>query len=427
MPKAITKETFLFFLFLLTLSLSSLSTKAAGLAWLMLGLAGVGAWWQGKSAIGSLDQISIALARIWLLCTLLALALRVVPMFYWQDHWDERHAEIRLLLGAVGTYALCRYKLPLDWMRQKPLAWALGISCSLALVLMLVGGRDAAPTNAIPWASGVALLGAWLLTMALAPNLSRLNRLACAFGAFLGLCAVLASETRGAYGLALLWVLVPMAHAKSLRSMLVMPTASLFKRSRFQIAVMALACAVALGLLVQSSVVQRPLQRMQLASQEVMQSQKSLDAGANSSVGARLYMWRHAVGFIEEALWLGHGQTARKQAIAQWGQDANSETVLSLGHVHNEYLHALMDHGVWGLASLLSYAAGMFWLCIRMHQTGARTQAWAVGCVLFVHTTTGLTNVNFAHNYYPTMLSIVMSLILMTMRMGVKSDQLSSQ
>ena len=73
-----------------------------------------------------------------------------------------------------------------------------------------------------------------------------------------------------------------------------------------------------------------------------------------------------------------------------------------------------MDYGLFGLASLLLYAVGMSWFVFRMHARGATTQAWAIAGVLFIHITTGLTNVNFAHNYYPTMLSIVMSLILLT-------------
>lgn len=398
---------------LLALSLSSWSTKAAGLAWLVWVLAGLGAWWQGRTTSGVLDQATNEFAKIWLVCAALALAFRVVPMLYWHDRWDERHAEIRLLLGAMGTYGLCRLGLPLVRWHPQAMVGAVSISCALALVLMLWGGRDAAPTNAIPWATGVALCGVWLWAMA--SDLSGLNRLVCVLGAFLGLCAVLTSETRGAYGLLVLWLLTPLVYAQSLKGLFTTVTAGWFKRSRFQMAAMALATAVGLGVFAQSSVVQRPWQRMQEASQEVAQSQESLDAGANSSVGARLYMWRHSLGFIAQSVWLGHGQTARKQAIAQWGQEAKSETVLSLGHAHNEYLHALMDHGLWGLASLLSYAVGMVWLCIRMFQTGARTQAWAVGGVLFMHSTAGLTNVNFAHNYYPTMLSIVMGLILLSL------------
>jgi hypothetical protein len=215
MGKKITKKSFLFLFFLFALSLSSLSSKLAGGTWFILVFAGVMAAWQARGSHCMADTVCGDLALGWLVCTALALVFKAVPMFYWHDRWDERHAEFRLLLGAVGTYALCRWQSPFSNVQQMAVAWAMSISCGLALCLMLMEGRDAAPTNAIPWAVGMALLSACLLSWTFAPNLTRMNRVVCLAGALLGLAAVLVSESRGAYGLVLLWILLPLGHAKA--------------------------------------------------------------------------------------------------------------------------------------------------------------------------------------------------------------------
>lgn len=425
MSKDTSQKSWICLLFLMALSLSSVSSKLAGSAWLFLVAAGLVVAWQAKAVDPCAKNAATQWALVWLVCAALALVFKAVPMLYWHDRWDERHAEIRLLLGAVGTYALCRWRPTFSCAQQMAVAWAMSVSCAWALLLVLVEGRDGLPTNAIPWAAGMALFSACLLAWSLAPNLTRMNRLGGLAGGLLGLAAVLASESRGAYGLVLLWLVLPLLlwmHVKVGGAFVWLPETGGLSWTRRRILGFVLAIVVGLGLVAQTAVVQRPLQRIQAAVQEVELSQESLEAGANSSVGARLFMWSHSVPFIAQSPWLGHGQEARKAAIKNWGQAANSAEVLSLGHAHNEYLHTLMDHGLWGLASLLSYAFGMLWICVRMWKSGHLTQAWAMGGVLFMHVTTGLTNVNLAHNYYPTMLSLVIGLVLMASASQEKSS-----
>ena len=42
-------------------------------------------------------------ARIWLFACLAATAIRIIPHAFWQDDWDRRHAEMRLVLGAMAA------------------------------------------------------------------------------------------------------------------------------------------------------------------------------------------------------------------------------------------------------------------------------------------------------------------------------------
>ena len=122
MPGFFSASTFLFWRPLtILLAASTLNTKTPGFAWLLFMLAGLWAWWQSRRASDAPVQALEAadtlpesphrsLARIWLLTTLAALLLKTVPMLYWGDPWEERHAELRLFWVRWGFtgFASCR-------------------------------------------------------------------------------------------------------------------------------------------------------------------------------------------------------------------------------------------------------------------------------------------------------------------------------
>lgn len=409
MNSRINPQNLAYWFFLVCFCFSSLDSKAAGLAWLSLLFIGIAVSVRQRFMDSTFANNSASDSRLWFIVTVIALFLKAVPTLYWQDGWAERHAEIRLVLGAFGAYAICRWG-SFNISKHQVMVGAASISCALALLLMLVDVREAAPTNPIPWAAAIALLSAWLLPMACSNQFTRAGRWFFGVGSLMGFLAVLISENRGAYGLIILWPVVLLGHSNILGRLRELNVQSAVMR----LALGVLVVVVAGILLTQTAVFQRPLHRIQVAMDEIQLSHQSLEANVNGSIGARLYMWSRSVSFIQDAPWIGHGQASRKDAIAQWGKDQKSEHLQSLGHVHNEYLHSMMDYGLLGLASLFLYAVGMLWLVFRMRSRSAFAQAWAMAGVLFIHITTGLTNVNFAHNYYPTMLSIVMSLILLT-------------
>jgi O-antigen ligase len=416
----------------LLLAASTLSTKAPGFAWLWFILAGLLAWWQSRlsrqnqpmatavpgevsasPAPASQEPVDAGIAKIWLITTAAALLLKTVPMIYWADPWAERHAEFRLLLGALGLYGLCQ--LPLERLRRAYLdanyfAWVgsgLAVACALALWLVLVKGSDAAPTNRIPWACALAISTCTLLTLARVATDWRLRYFwLAASGA--GLLAVLASDVRGAYGLALVWP------ALALYLFKVKPTATL-PHPRLKTALLAVAALLVVAVLIPSVFIQKPLQRMQIAWPEYESSQVSAAQGANTSVGARLYMWQRSLEAIKTSPWIGYGRAGRIAHIQQWGEEANSSTVKALGHLHNEYLQTLLDHGLWGLASLLSYSLGMLLMVRKLRAShDVRHKALAAGLagVVFMLMSSGLSNMNFAHNYYPTVLSLAVTLLV---------------
>ncbi|PUE19625.1 hypothetical protein B9Z38_01390 [Limnohabitans sp. MMS-10A-160] len=391
------------------LALASYSTKFAGAAWTWFLLAGLASLWIRRSTPSQPASQAHELARTWLIFTAMALVLKTIPTLYWQDPWAERHAELRLFLGALGLYGLTR-AAPLDKQAMRYLTFAGAIFCTAGLITMLLYGQWGTPTNSIPWAAGMAFVSCWLLGVFYmdATTWSRWLTLA---GSIIGLMAVLASEKRGAYGLVIIlpclaWIL----WRHKIAGLLAPQIAS--KRSWGIYAGCALLVVGSLWGLQKSPVIVKPVIAIQVALEELRKSQSSLSDNYNSSVGARLYLWKRSVEAIRQSPWIGYGHAQRKQLLQTWANDTQLANPPVFGHVHNDYLHTLLDHGIWGLASFLSYAAGLLFVISKLVRQQAHTSAYTLTGILVMHLTTTQTNVNFSHNYYPTMLSLMICFTL---------------
>ena len=90
------------------LALSSVSGHALGAAWALFVLLGL---WPlvtaCKTSFQTLKQMPVPM--LWLGVTLLAFAAKAFMTIYWHDSWQERHGEIRLLLGALATCGACAH------------------------------------------------------------------------------------------------------------------------------------------------------------------------------------------------------------------------------------------------------------------------------------------------------------------------------
>lgn len=389
-------------------ALASVSTKWAGAAWAWLLLAGIGSLWMTRTTRSQPTTLAHDLAQTWLIFTAIALALKTVPMLYWHDPWAERHAEFRLFLGALSLYGLTRLS-DLSPKVIQFLTVAGMVFCSAGLVILWRHGQFGIPTNPIPWAAVMALVSCWLLGVFFTPNASWSRWLALA-GSIVGLLAVMISAKRGAYGL--LFVLPCMAWLiwRQKSQMQVRPTKT-GKSWAILFGCVVLGVA-SLWSLRNTVVVQHPAGAIIIAIHELKHSQASLSDNYNTSVGARLYLWKQSAQAATESPWIGYGHDQRKALLQKWAHDTHLADPLIFGHVHNDYLHTLLDHGLWGLASFLSYAVGMMVLMVKL----ARHQSWpgaaTLGGILVIHLTTAISNVNFAHNYYPTMLSLIIGIAL---------------
>lgn len=76
-----------------------------------------------------------------------------------------------------------------------------------------------------------------------------------------------------------------------------------------------------------------------------------------------------------------------------------------MGHVHNQYLHHAMDHGVVGLLGFFALLLAMFWTSFWLYRISALA-ALQFGIITFIHTFVSFSYVNLARNYYAVTLSL---------------------
>lgn len=394
------------------LALSSLSSKAMGLAWFFLVLAGMGAAFQNRGRLFSNSDPTWA--KTWLLVATSALLIKSIGVFYWSDSWGERHGEWRLFLGALALYPLLKFQA-LQRKTLSLLAHSLTISSAVGLIWVILHDRHAVPTHPIPWAGSMAMVSAWLLSLSLKSDFSPAHKRIWLTGGVLALMAVLSSQSRGAYGILLWWLAVVLHH--------LWPWRTLWHRQRTlkshtpRLLAWLVATVLGLAALSQTSVFQRPAISLQDALSEIRVSLQSTSQGANSSVGARLYMWQNSLIAIQESPWLGYGRDTRKKFLLDWAEAAQSDEVKRLGHVHNEYLNQWLDHGLFGLSSQLLYLSGLIYMAWQLLRKNHHTAAWSLAGMAFMHMTSSLTNVNFSHNYYTASLSLFIGLSLWLSRL----------
>jgi len=379
----------------------------------MLAAIGFHGWWKSKDSLpGSFapdsphTQSVRSATGIWLIAALAAILFKAVPMFYWASTWNERHAELRLLIGALGTYGLLFVALPRQFLRW--LGLATGVACLGAVVLLVHLGPSATPTNRIPWASGVALL--ILAALGFAFLRHGLERLLLAVTSVLGIGAILLlSNVRGAMAVApiglVLWLLLSFNEKSA-------PRKSRGLSGKVAVAATVLGMAV-FALTSTTQPLSKTQARVELAANQAQDFFRNAPDTQNTSVGVRLHLWRQSLPEITSNLAWGVGKEQRFALINQWGKELNSHVIPHLGHVHNDYLQTLLEHGLWGLASFLSYTVGLLLAARTLWHGGLKNQALVIGSIAIMHSIASITNVNFAHNYYPTLLSLSVSITLL--------------
>lgn len=388
-------------------AMATLSSKAAGLLWLLLVfyalVQGGRRAWADKDGFTPAFQQSVTLT--WLGLTVLALALRAVAMLHWGDSWQERHAELRLLLGAAAVWVWLRFgrqeERSLSWLNT--LAYGFAVACVLGLGRVAWMGREHLTTHPIAWAVGVSLLSIWLLHSALWLAQSKAEKWVWLGGGLCGVLAVLTSQSRGAFGVVLWWAALGMWHLWASAD----PKALARKVLLWGLLLAAIATVgVTTGLL------NRPVHVLEQAVTEYEATENNTKGAESTSFGARLYMWQRSLGAVATSPIWGYGQAGRKELIDQWGREADSTLVQSLGHAHNQYLNDWLDGGVFGLTSGLVYVLGLAGLAAWLLAKGRLFAGWTLGGSVFMHATAGLSNVNFAHNYYSIVLSLVVGVSL---------------
>jgi O-antigen ligase len=403
-------------IFALTLAFAPLHPKIGGLAWILFGLMGLVTYLRSgaltarnlapSSGARNLTPVEQA-ACVWLLACLVSGILRIIPHSFWHDDWGRRHAEARLLLGALASAALVKwppfYRL-MGWQRSL-LGYALSLACVLGMMVTALHGRET-PLHPIAWSVGLSFIVVLLAPMTLDSLSPSLHRKFWMAGVVMGLMGVLLSQSRGVYGL-LIWLVLAGFVALMNRSLL---RTSFFSRRSWLVLGLVILSLLALTL-VEPYWLSNLAQRWVDAWTEATMSSENIGQAANTSVGARLYLWGRSLEAIELQPIFGYGKENSVAMIKAWGREINSEQIQILGHLHNEFLDAWTSHGLLGLLSLLVLSTG---LGLAVHKLWVPHPVPAFGLlgILFMHLSAGLSNVNMAHNYYGAMLSLSVGLAL---------------
>ncbi len=388
------------------LILASLSSSALGVAWFLFAFAGL--WQLLPSITPNKSPPYPSSLGIWVLAAVTGFSAKALLTVYWHDPWAERHGEIRILLGAIAAYGAHGYWRDKPIQRQTLLTWvshALSLTSLLGLLWVAWQGRGHVASHPIPWAGVMALFSCWLLAVGLDKGFSWSQRRWWLAGSGSAVLAVLASQSRGFFVVALWWLGIMAVQGWNTFKKSPQPW---LKPSHTSITIGSMALLVLT--LSYTPLFERPLMSLRAAVSEVRISLGDPTEGSNSSVGARLYMWRRSAQAIAQSPWLGYGHDGRKQLLNTWAEEAGSDEIHRLGHVHNEYLHQLIDHGLPGLISQLAFLLGLLCTTLQLRRNGSSSAAMALGGMLLVYAVGNLSNVNFAHNYFTAGLSLMTGL-----------------
>lgn len=399
-PSTSTKGSQLGYLILLILlALSPLHTKILGVAWLGFFLLGLMRLRQATHSVDDVDRTT----RIWFFTCLISLLLAAICALVWKEEGGILNPQMRLFLAAGAALLLIRRGTisasARNWLLHG-LAAAATVAFFWTANLAWKGApvRDQLASNAIPWAVAISLITCLLAPAAFAASASTRQRLIWLGAAILGVVATLLAQTRGAL-LVLPWCALVVAwfwhHHK--------------KRAVGFAPILAIAVCVLAAVLAAAWYSPKDPLRMHETVNDIQDIRATKNY--NSSIGARVYLWELAEQGITQSPWIGIGSIERKYRIEHTADGQPPEelakyaTVRSVGHVHNQYLNSALDGGMIGLASLLALLVGMGMATVRLARIDP-VPAWQLGGVLFMHATSGVSNVNFLHNYYVMALSL---------------------
>lgn len=123
---------------------------------------------------------------------------------------------------------------------------------------------------------------------------------------------------------------------------------------------------------------------------------------ADTSVGARLEMWRTGALIVRESPWIGMGGQGMERYIETLAQQGKVDPFMTnFGHLHNEFVDMAARRGILGLALLLAlYLVPLRLFAARLRSGSQATRPYALaGSVLCVsYIDYGLSQTFLSHN-----------------------------
>lgn len=412
-------------LFLVLVALAPGSTKVAGSIWFLM--VGAGAWclfFVPKAKTLQEDGAELLrLSRLWLYFCMAAMAFKAVGMTYWDDPWWTRHFDIRLLLGAASLpIFLARYRVTQAQKSQLIIALVIASVVALFVAYRLAYYDVETPSNRINWSGGLVMLSCVMLPLLRVDQLADRQKWAVGLGLIAYILAVLLIGARGAY-LALPWVLFGGLLLLGGRMWRVVSTTKTGMRLAMLVVVTMVVVPVFLP-----KALEVPVERVKLGLSQLhaVASHDSNNAAIDTSVGVRFYMWQRSKLMIAESPWIGFGREQRIDFIKAWGAEVHAHNVYDQTHLHSEYVNGVVDHGIFGLLSTLSYMVGSVVLAWKL-RLRFPLAAFSVGGIAYTHIMMSFTDTNSQSNNYSVMLTFSLLLIfLFALKGRVTEHQLQS-
>ena len=305
------------------------------------------------------------------------------------ERWATREFGnyLPFVLVLFGVWGIRKYKPNTNWFWAGLAIGAIGAAFFSGYQFIALGLRAGGHTSPIQFGNIALLMGVLCLVRIMVVfEWSRLNALLC-LGVFSGLAASVWSQTRGgwlAVVLIFIWILVKATHQWG-------P----IKRGA---AAFAMLVFLAVPTLQPDGVVQS---RIVVA---VTEFNAFFETGQqDTSVGARLAMWKLGVQGIAQAPLFGQGDKGwlqtRDAAIAD---GRLSQFSAGFTHLHNEYLNVAFKRGIVGLALYLAMLLVPMLMFFKpyVHDTRPNVRALAIaGMVIpMMFMDFGLTQTFLSHN-----------------------------
>ena len=174
-------------------------------------------------------------------------------------------------------------------------------------------------------------------------------------------------------------------------------------------------------------VLEVPMHRVEIAvieAHKAMLGDEDGDRDVDTPVGSRLYMWQRSIEVFKESPWIGYGRKQRIAFIKAWGKEANAHIVSDQSHLHSEYINGMVDHGLVGLASTLTYMLGLVAVALTLRREFP-LMALSIGGIAFTHITMSLTNANSQTNNYSVVFGLALTVVfqLRASRHGTRLQQ----
>lgn len=319
---------------------------------------------------------------------------------------------LTFVCGLFGIWGIRKYK------PKAEIFW-MGLAVGVALAALLsgyqatvLGERAGGFNHPIQFGNIALLMGVLCLVRALSLDSVGIRPVLYWVGFFSGIAASVWSQTRGG------WIAILLIFAWIIG----VTTKEWSKLKKCLLLAAATALFVALVAQPNSTVNKRIVDAVNEFNSYLVTGKE------DTSVGARLAMWRVAIEGIDAHPWLGGGTVGwielRDAAIDEGRLSAFSS---SFTHVHNEYLDVIVKHGLIGLVFHLGLMLGPMLLFFGPHKSSAnpevRSLAIAGMVVPMMYMDFGLTQTFLSHNSGRVVLSALWMCLAALMLNALEEDR----